>query len=135
MAERAEAKTHGRSAVSLACNLGSVATARRFVADRVGAVLGADRVDDVVLLTSEVATNGVRHAGSRLGLAVEVGDGRVTVEVTDSSSVGPQRRPSPPEAEEGRGLHLLDLLADDWGWERTPSGKTVWFSVACPARG
>jgi hypothetical protein len=39
---------------------------------------------------------------------------------------------TPVDAETGRGLLLVDTLADEWGFYRTPGGKAVYFSLALP---
>jgi anti-sigma regulatory factor (Ser/Thr protein kinase) len=49
-----------------------------------------DRIEDLLLLTSELVTNAVRHAGpaqeDTIGVAVEVSGERVRVEVADRGS-------------------------------------------------
>jgi hypothetical protein len=32
----------------------------------------------------------------------------------------------------GRGVRLVDTLADDWGVDVLPAGKTVWFELLSP---
>ncbi|CAG6392299.1 hypothetical protein SCOCK_160081 [Actinacidiphila cocklensis] len=56
------------------------------------------------------------------------------VEVADSSAVRPKPRSSSPDAEDGRGLLLVDALAADWGSFYDPAGKVVWFEVASSIR-
>jgi hypothetical protein len=52
------------------------------------------------------------------------------VEVTDRSTYALPLPGSPtPESESGRGLILLDALADRWGTSPMDDGKTVWFAV------
>jgi anti-sigma regulatory factor (Ser/Thr protein kinase) len=92
--------------------------------------------DDVVsvaeLLVSELATNAVLHAESLLVLQIEVAGPRLKVSVEDCSHRQPAPRHSVTvdESTDGRGLLLVDALADSWGWERTESGKLVWFELA-----
>lgn len=86
-------------------------------------------VDTTVLLVSEVVTNAVLHARTDLTLTLSrEGDG-VRIEVADGSSLPPALRWHSPTATTGRGLRLLDMLADSWAAESTASGKTVWFAV------
>ena len=85
--------------------------------------------DAAGLLTSELVTNAIRHAGTPVGLLVrldaglrvEVSDGRpemaVSAGVPSGSSVS------------GRGLQLVDELASRWGVERDTDRKTVWFEL------
>jgi hypothetical protein len=56
------------------------------------------------------------------------GDG-VRVAVQDASPVAPVPRRHSDMATTGRGLHLLDELADEWAVEDAPSGKTIWFTL------
>jgi anti-sigma regulatory factor (Ser/Thr protein kinase) len=84
------------------------------------------------LLTSEVVTNALRHSypPRRLSIAREP-SGSVLVQVSDASPAPPVRRVS-READSlgGRGIWLLDQLADRWGHETTGTGKRVWFIVS-----
>lgn len=83
------------------------------------------------LLVSEVVTNAVVHAATDIDLSVAVLPGRrVRVEVSDGSGQLPSRREYPATATTGRGLHLLEELADASGTVRSATGKTVWFEVS-----
>ena len=91
-------------------------------------------LDTVLLLTSEVVTNALLHAGGAVRIAlVPMPGGGVRVEVCDDSPVQPTRRRHSTSATTGRGLRLLDDLAGDWGTDPTPPGKAVWFTVAADA--
>ncbi|MGH8870095.1 MAG: SpoIIE family protein phosphatase, partial [Actinomycetes bacterium] len=104
------------------------ASRARAEALRFCAAHGLDSLADTVeLLTSELVTNVVRHAGTPVGLRLCRTTSRLRVEVTDGSRLRPVRRLSSPEVDSGRGLHLLERLAPEWGVRRTPEGKTVWF--------
>lgn len=91
--------------------------------------------DEVALLTTELATNAVVHAGTAMQIEV-VGDGDgVTVRVTDGSRgvlgtsvLGPALPPS-MMSEGGRGLQLVDSLASEWGVAYGRQGKSVWFRL------
>jgi anti-sigma regulatory factor (Ser/Thr protein kinase) len=91
-----------------------------------------DAVADVAeLLASEVVTNGVRHAVTTcLEVVVEVGQGQLRVSVVDKDSTVPIMRQGNVEALGGRGLHLLDRLADSWGVTELQDGKEVWFTLS-----
>ncbi|GAA3076465.1 ATP-binding protein [Streptosporangium carneum] len=131
----------------------SVPAARRYVAELLTNA-GHAEVEDVLLLVSEVVTNAVVHTGSgRPGgvVTVEVtaaGRRMVCVEVLDdgpSSPVVPPgvpvlRRPegdgegAVPEAG-GRGLWLVDTIAESWGVRRVERGRTaVWMCVSTSAK-
>jgi anti-sigma regulatory factor (Ser/Thr protein kinase) len=93
-------------------------------------------VDVLVLLASELITNAVTHAEERAGagaisVCVRCLRGELRVEVHDGSHDLP---PSVPlkvddDAETGRGLLLVDALATEWGFYRTPGGKAVYFTL------
>ncbi|MFH8366146.1 ATP-binding protein [Streptomyces sp. NPDC018031] len=55
--------------------------------------------------------------------------GTVRVEVADSSARAPRQRHADEAATSGRGLELVDGLADRWGWQREGAGKRIWCEV------
>ncbi len=108
----------------------SVARARSFVRKLCGeAGLPFDLCDTAVLLTSETVTNSFRHGRGSARLAVTAGSDGLLVEVGDDDPRAPRPRRSDPEALNGRGLAIVDLLATDWGSYATPTGKVVWFRL------
>lgn len=98
-----------------------------------------DHMDDVLLCVSELATNAVRHgttANERFLVKLAEADARLRVEVHDPSHRRPRPRQPGVDDPHGRGLLLVDSLADAWGVEpRWPCGKIVWaeFPVVAPA--
>ncbi|MFI6453991.1 ATP-binding protein [Streptosporangium amethystogenes] len=57
----------------------------------------------------------------------------VVLRVWDAGPLTPVVRDPTPDDENGRGLHLVDLLATDWGYHRpTPGGKIVWCTLTTP---
>jgi hypothetical protein len=54
------------------------------------------------------------------------------IEVDDPSTAPPSLRHAPPPSEDGRGVFLVDALADAWGAQTTDGGKTVWFELEIP---
>jgi anti-sigma regulatory factor (Ser/Thr protein kinase) len=82
------------------------------------------------LLTSELATNAVRHARSPFEVRVEVLDCCLRVAVEDDDPRPPARREASLADTNGRGIMLVDTLADAWGMERAGDGKRVWFQVS-----
>ncbi|MEU3343464.1 ATP-binding protein [Streptomyces sp. NPDC006700] len=95
-----------------------------------------DVTETAVLLLSELMTNAYRHAkapGREIrARCVRSEEGRLRVSVTDANDTLPAPREASPEDESGRGLALVEALADDWGAEHRPGGlgKTVWFELA-----
>ncbi|MFD8595695.1 SpoIIE family protein phosphatase [Kitasatospora sp. NPDC059646] len=90
-------------------------------------------VEPVVLLTGELLSNALMHAGSPLQLRLFRGT-LLTVEVSDADSREPRLRPSGPHDEGGRGMQLINELAHRWGSRATRDGKVVWFEMEIPAR-
>lgn len=91
------------------------------------------QAETVLLLTSEVVTNAVVHGGphkrgAEIQVRVEHFDGRIRVEVADASEALPVLGAN-SQLESGRGLVLVDILANLWGVTPTDSGKIVWFEV------
>ncbi|WP_381793587.1 SpoIIE family protein phosphatase [Streptomyces niveus] len=118
----------------------SVATARAFVRDTLQGWGYADVVDDAVVLTSELVTNAVIHAGTSADvLCLRTGDG-VRVEVSDRypereiPMQGTGLSLGSPDRENGRGLLLCAALASRWGVDYTPTHKQVWFQLDLPDR-
>ncbi|MFJ4415747.1 SpoIIE family protein phosphatase [Streptomyces sp. NPDC088925] len=118
----------------------SVATARAFVRDTLQGWGFTDLVDDATVLTSELVTNAVVHAGTSAEVLCLREEDGVRVEVADRY---PDRevplRAAPhlltdPEREGGRGLQLCAALAARWGVEYSSTHKTVWFRLDLPAR-
>lgn len=117
--------------VRLASGPAAVPAARRQIQAALRAWAVPADPADVVLLTSELVTNAVRHAGGPvITLVVSCSRGQVRVDVHDPSSVLPEVADVPPDAESGWGLHLVASLADEWGYYRTPAGKAVYFTLA-----
>ncbi|MFC4030802.1 ATP-binding protein [Streptomyces polygonati] len=86
--------------------------------------------DTVELLVSELVGNAVRHTGARtFGLRMHRRRGWVRVEVRDPSRSLPCLMPVRPMDTSGRGLFLVDKLADRWGVDLQARGKTTWFEL------
>jgi anti-sigma regulatory factor (Ser/Thr protein kinase) len=118
-----------RRTVRLPHSLESPARARAMAADAVKELSCEDAPDEVALVVSELVTNAVRYAEPPVELEIEVTDDAVLIAVNDGSP-GRPAAPEPSEAAEGgRGLLLVDLLADETGVRPQPPGKTVWASL------
>ncbi|MEV4944638.1 SpoIIE family protein phosphatase [Streptomyces sp. NPDC053755] len=117
----------------------SVATARAFVRDTLQGWGYAEVVDDAVVLTSELVTNAVIHAGTAADVLCLRSEDGVRVEVADryperEIPVQSGRSVAHPDRENGRGLLLCAALATRWGVEYTPTRKNVWFQLDLPER-
>jgi DNA-binding NarL/FixJ family response regulator len=107
----------------------SAGAARRFVEDTLDSATATDVVETATLLVSEVVANAVVHAGSVLDLKIWVDTERLRVEVADGLPVPPMVKQGSADTTTGRGMFLIDSLADRWGTELHEGGKTVWFEV------
>jgi hypothetical protein len=90
-------------------------------------------VELVALMLSELATNAVQHAGTEFEVDItmtrEASLYCLRVGVTDQSPGLPVLPEPAADAPHGRGLRIVESLADAWGIEirRGHPGKTVWF--------
>ncbi|MGH3734590.1 MAG: SpoIIE family protein phosphatase [Micromonosporaceae bacterium] len=110
----------------------SPAAARAAVREVLSETGLSDLLDEALLLTTELSTNGVIHAGTELDVDVVADGAGLTVTVTDYKG-GPIEtsmvRPADELAEHGRGLLLVDQFATAWGTTHTSHGKGVWFRL------
>jgi anti-sigma regulatory factor (Ser/Thr protein kinase) len=93
-----------------------------------------ERIDDVVLVASELVSNAVVHASDQaakegLDITWEVQPDYVMITVVDTSPDLPHRRSTKSTDTRGRGLSIVAALALDWGVKRTSLGKQVWARV------
>jgi sigma-B regulation protein RsbU (phosphoserine phosphatase) len=95
-------------------------------------------LNEALLLTTELSTNAVVHAGTELDIEVTADPGGLTVTVTDFApgpveqlAVGPKNEKIDigEVAERGRGLLLVDHFASRWGTVHEGTGKGVWFRL------
>ncbi|MEW5625540.1 SpoIIE family protein phosphatase [Streptomyces hydrogenans] len=117
----------------------SVAAARAFVRDTLQGWGHPELVDDAVVLTSELVTNAVVHAGTAADVLCLRSEDSVRVEVADryperEIPVQSGRTIASPDRENGRGLLLCAALADRWGVDYSPTRKHVWFHLNLPQR-
>ena len=115
--------------LSLPAAVTAPAEARRFVARTLTQELGREDVETAVLVTSELVTNAVVHAGAGCELVLRGVAGSLTIRVTDSVPTTPARGRFPTELPVGRGLRLLEVLSRRWGVEAHDDGKTVWCEL------
>ena len=110
----------------------AIRRARKTVSDQLWAWGLPDLIDDAELITSELVTNAIRHAGGVVELRVSALPHRVRISVVDKA---PQDLPSVAGDRGlqvgGRGLALVARLAADWGCEAGDGEKEVWAELAC----
>ncbi|WP_371577263.1 ATP-binding protein [Streptomyces sp. NBC_01314] len=88
-----------------------------------------DQTDTAELLVSELVTNALVHAKSRLKLTLSASHGVLRCEVSDTDGRPPRVRRATRISESGRGMFLVDALARRWGCHQDGPGKTVWFEL------
>lgn len=117
-----------------------VAEARRFVRLELHGKCGEEPRGIAVLLTSELASNVVLHAGTAFEVIVEVRDAVIRVEIHDGAAVTQAFRDlveRPPAAVDvmavgGRGIMLVGMNALRFGLaDKGQHGKAVWFELPC----
>jgi anti-sigma regulatory factor (Ser/Thr protein kinase) len=95
----------------------------------------AQLADPTELIVSELTTNALKAALSHTETPAIVVDllashDWLIVQVWDALLAVPELRPHAPDAEAGRGLEIVSLLSDRWGFYRPPNGgKIVWAAI------
>ncbi|MZE77298.1 hypothetical protein GTY57_09855 [Streptomyces sp. SID5475] len=114
----------------------AVRLVRRTATEAVERLGYLEQLDDVRLLTSELATNALRHSHGDITLTLRRrSDTALFLEVGDRSPHFPRRRTAALHDERGRGLELLRCLAADWGIASTGHGsKYVWCLLHTPTQ-
>ncbi|MEU6122385.1 SpoIIE family protein phosphatase [Streptomyces sp. NPDC047123] len=115
----------------------ALAEARHMIRAAVRAWGAGERADEIELVADEMITNALMHTDGSAIVTLRVLSGtdrRLRVDVEDSSSALPRRRDAGESGVSGRGLLLVDRLADVWGVDARGSGKCVWCEFVVPAR-
>jgi anti-sigma regulatory factor (Ser/Thr protein kinase) len=88
--------------------------------------------DDVALLVTELVTNVIDHVGGEAALTLELAcsDGWLRIAVADGSSIRPVVQELSSERPRGRGLLMVQAIADRWGVEDHQGGKRIWFELS-----
>lgn len=115
-------------------DLARVAELRAELRDALRRWGAAALIDTAELLASELVTNAIRHTDRDAMFTARFyrEDGReprLRIEVEDESDLWPKRRTPGEQASSGRGLMLVEALADAWGVEPRGSGKRMWFEL------
>jgi anti-sigma regulatory factor (Ser/Thr protein kinase) len=93
-------------------------------------------IEDIELCVSELATNALLHGvapGREFSVVLQRTEDLVRLDVRDSGPGRPVVQPFDEHACSGRGLHLVNEIADDFGVDEHIVGKTVWLSFKVPA--
>jgi anti-sigma regulatory factor (Ser/Thr protein kinase) len=120
-------ETH--ASIDLASRVQSARAARLFIKERLNAWGRENLTEAAELLTNELVTNSILHAGTDIVVEASHEPEVVRIEVSDFEGSAVARRRGALDDERGRGLELVDALASSWGVVRSPRGKTVWFEI------
>lgn len=112
----------------------SVTAARHVVGELLRAWRAPHDHEDAALLVTELVANVVDHAGAETFLTVEVTMSAewLRIGVLDGSAVRPVVRELDTGSIRGRGMRLVQAIADRWGSEDHDGGKRVWFELRPP---
>jgi anti-sigma regulatory factor (Ser/Thr protein kinase) len=120
--------------VTLPASVSSVPTARHFVESILSGWGLQDLGWTATLIVSELAANAALHArGAQFTVGVSTEADGIRLEIHDTSVRLPQQRSYSNDSTTGRGLKLVAELAQEWGVDPTPTGKTVWVVLRPPA--
>ena len=114
---------------------GSVPAARHVVRELLNAGDVPHDRDDAALLVTELVANVIDHVEGEANLTLELSlsDGGLRIAVVDGSSIRPVVQELSRERSRGRGLRMVESIADRWGAEDHNGGKRVWFDLRPPA--
>ena len=88
------------------------------------------RVDDAVVMVSELAANALEHTDQAAQVRLSWTDDEVVISVFDHNDDPPMPQPSDPSRSGGRGLQIVDAYADRHGVDLAEGGgKAVWFAL------
>jgi anti-sigma regulatory factor (Ser/Thr protein kinase) len=111
----------------------SIAICRRTLRDILTAHHLPTLVEPAELLASELLGNAIRHTAGPAALKLRQSGPALRLGAWDTDPTPPTTAPLTDD-ETGRGLHLVDAYADDWGWFqvnglRGGQGKYVWCEL------
>lgn len=121
------------ASTTLPAHPASSRAARAFVAEHLRSWDLDSAVDDATLLVSELVNNAILHGRSPIDLVVRKVKASVRVEVFDDGSRRGPPRTAEVDVADGRGLSLVQAVADRWGADEEGPGNTgnrVWFEIA-----
>jgi anti-sigma regulatory factor (Ser/Thr protein kinase) len=117
---------------SLAGEGGAPRLARQWIADHLAGLVDDRRLEDALVVVSELVSNAVRHARTSMEVSLSVNlAGSVRIAVVDDAPPFLAEPAPPPDASQsgGRGLFFVDALSVRWGVEALPHGKAVWAEL------
>ncbi|WHT22683.1 sensor histidine kinase [Crossiella sp. CA-258035] len=117
------------AAVLVVTAVAQLRAGRRFATERARSLgLAAERVPELELIVTELLTNSLRHADGTCRLALWPADGHLVCQASDGGHLSDPlagRRPPDPAKHSGRGLWLINDLADLVRLHTGPGGTTL----------
>ena len=111
--------------------MSSLGEGRRFIAQTLREwQVDEARIESVLLVANELMANAIVHARSAPVLSLIETGNDLLLRVADASVSLPVARAATPDQSGGRGLLLVEALADRWGIDTSDSGKIVWVAFA-----
>lgn len=125
-----ESALKGQRKIFLAAPAAS-ALARRWATTQLDGLGLSDGVrDDVELVLAELVNNALTHTSATTVAVTLLVASDVTVVVEDDSADSPPRLRRPAQSDEsGRGMRIIEALAQSWGTTPTAHGKAVWARI------
>jgi len=119
------------ASIDLAPTAPSITAARHVVLELLRVWGTPQDRDDAALLVTELVANVVDHVGGEASLTLELtsSEGWLRIAVRDGSSVRPVVQELSQERPRGRGLRMVQAIADRWGSEDHQGGKRVWLEL------
>lgn len=110
----------------------AVGLARRYVRERLESWGLEILIDNAELIVSELATNAVQASTGIITVSLKRENTHVGLAVWDASDDVPALKHGSVDAENGRGLEIVEALAQHWGFYQVYQGKVVWAELAIP---
>jgi signal transduction histidine kinase len=123
-----EAERH--ASVALPAATTAPRDARRFTVETLQKWGVAAVREEAELIVSELVTNALRHARSPSRVALAATDSCLRIEVADDGQGRAVRRHAVPEDTGGRGLMLVEAMADRWGSQHDGHEHVVWCEIS-----
>jgi anti-sigma regulatory factor (Ser/Thr protein kinase) len=128
MSERARAE------LGMPPDLSAPAYVRQWLRDMLqGSGVTSEVLGDTLLVVDELVSNSVVHAATPIVVTLEYSRNACRCSVRDRCASGPLPRLVERADGSGRGLRLVNAIANAWGVERSATGTTVWAEISASA--
>jgi hypothetical protein len=132
-----EAESGLKAGAVVPSRLDSVPATRAFLIRLLqGWSVADDVVENAALLSTEIMANALEHGAGLVSVGIALNEGLLRIGVGDRADGSqPHVLTLNSNSDGGRGMWIVDTIAQDWGSEASPSGgKTVWFELSTTER-